>query len=238
MKYSKRYQTCWHDTDACRRMRPSQLLVYMQEASNHHVADTGMTLDDLRDEKKLGFILSKIQIAIYRPLVAYEDIQVQTWTCKGRGFSSPRCFRILKDGEVVAEANSQWALLGIEDRKFHRLEETGYQFEDEEPLALDIPPRIRFPAELALEKLGERRIVYSDLDYNMHMNNTRYPDMLCDYMPLADVGCIRGLSLSYLHEAAFGNVMTVLGGKHDGSYYFRTLNEEGTVCLEAQILLN
>ena len=114
MKYSKRYQTCWHDTDACRRMRPSQLLVYMQEASNHHVADTGMTLDDLRDEKKLGFILSKIQIAIYRPLVAYEDIQVQTWTCKGRGFSSPRCFRILKDGEVVAEANSQWALLGIE----------------------------------------------------------------------------------------------------------------------------
>lgn len=237
MIYSKSYQTCWHDTDACRRVRPSQLLVYMQEASNHHIASTGITLDQLRDEKKLAFILSKIQIALYRPLGAYDKIEVQTWTCKGRGFTSPRCFRILKDGEVVAEANTQWALLGVEDRQFHRLEETGYEFEDEEPLALTVPARIRFPADLPLETLGQRRIVYSDLDYNMHMNNTRYPDMLCDFMPLEDVGRIKGISLSYLREAAFGNVVTVLGAKRDESYYFRTLGEDGSVCLEAQVIV-
>lgn len=237
MIYSKSYQTCWHDTDACRRVRPSQLLVYMQEASNHHIASTGITLDQLRDEKKLAFILSKIQIALYRPLGAYEKIEVQTWTCKGRGFTSPRCFRILKDGEVVAEANTQWALLGVEDRQLHRLEETGYEFEDEEPLALTVPARIRFPADLSLETLGQRRIVYSDLDYNMHMNNTRYPDMLCDFMPLEDVGRIKGISLSYLREAAFGNVVTVLGAKRDESYYFRTLGEDGAVCLEAQVIV-
>lgn len=237
MIYSKSYQTCWHDTDACRRVRPSQLLVYMQEASNHHIASTGITLDQLRDEKKLAFILSKIQIALYRPLGAYDKIEVQTWTCKGRGFTSPRCFRILKDGEVVAEANTQWALLGVEDRQFHRLEETGYEFEDEDPLALTVPARIRFPADLPLETLGQRRIVYSDLDYNMHMNNTRYPDMLCDFMPLEDVGRIKGISLSYLREAAFGNVVTVLGAKRDESYYFRTLGEDGAVCLEAQVIV-
>ena len=237
MIYSKSYQTCWHDTDACRRVRPSQLLVYMQEASNHHIASTGITLDQLRDEKKLAFILSKIQIALYRPLGAYDKIEVQTWTCKGRGFTSPRCFRILKDGEVVAEANTQWALLGVEDRQFHRLEETGYEFQDEEPLALTVPARIRFPADLPLETLGQRRIVYSDLDYNMHMNNTRYPDMLCDFMPLEDVGRIKGISLSYLREAAFGNVVTVLGAKRDESYYFRTLGEDGAVCLEAQVIV-
>ena len=237
MIYSKSYQTCWHDTDACRRVRPSQLLVYMQEASNHHIASTGITLDQLRDEKKLAFILSKIQIALYRPLGAYDKIEVQTWTCKGRGFTSPRCFRILKDGEVVAEANTQWALLGVEDRQFHRLEETGYEFEDEEPLALTVPARIRFPADLPLKTLGQRRIVYSDLDYNMHMNNTRYPDMLCDFMPLEDVGRIKGISLSYLREAAFGNVVTVLGAKRDESYYFRTLGEDGAVCLEAQVIV-
>lgn len=237
MIYSKTFQTCWHDTDACRRVRPSRLLVYMQEASNRHIASTGITLDQLRDEKKLAFILSKIQIALYRPLGAYDKIEVQTWTCKGRGFTAPRCFRILKDGEVVAEANTQWALLGVEDRQFHRLEETGYEFEDEEPLALTVPARIRFPADLPLETLGQRRIVYSDLDYNMHMNNTRYPDMLCDFMPLEDVGRIKGISLSYLREAAFGNVVTVLGAKRDESYYFRTLGEDGAVCLEAQVIV-
>ncbi len=235
MKFSKHFQTCWHDTDACRQVRPSQLVVYMQEASNRHIASTGMSLDTLRDEKHLAFILSRIQIALYRPLSAYEDIEVQTWTCRGRGFSFPRCFRILRQGEIVAEAITLWALIGTEDRQFHRMEETGYVFEDEEPLSLSVPARIRFPADCPLEHLGVRQIVYSDLDYNMHMNNTRYPDMLCDFMPLSEVGAIRGISLSYLHEAAFGDKVTILSAKAGGSRYFRTVNEEGTVCLEAQI---
>ena len=59
MKFSLDYTTRWHDTDAERRLRPSTLLVYMQETSNRHVASTGMSLDRLRDEKGLAFILSK-----------------------------------------------------------------------------------------------------------------------------------------------------------------------------------
>lgn len=238
MKYSERYEIRWHDTDACRHMRPSQILMYMQETSNRHVAAIGMPLDDLRDEKHLAFILSRMRVAIYRRPAAFEQIEVQTWTNPARGFSSERSFRMLCGEEIVAEATSTWALLGTEDRKLHRPEETGYAFEDEEAVDTGLPVRIRIPADLTLENLGERRIVYSDLDYNMHMNNTHYPDMLCDYLPLEDVEKIRGFSLSYLHEAAYGNRITVLGARREDCYYFRTLNEEGTVCLEAQILLN
>ena len=68
MKFSMSYQTTWHDTDLCRRVRPSQILVYMQETSNRHMASCGMTLDQLRDEKGLAFILSRISIAYHRPL--------------------------------------------------------------------------------------------------------------------------------------------------------------------------
>ena len=65
MKFSIDYETRWHDTDASRFVRPSALLVYMQETSNRHVASIGMPLDELRDKKDLAFILSKIRIAIY-----------------------------------------------------------------------------------------------------------------------------------------------------------------------------
>ncbi|MBQ9783583.1 MAG: hypothetical protein IJW44_03590 [Clostridia bacterium] len=236
MIYSIPYQTRWHDTDANRQLRPSQLLVYMQETSNQHVAHVGMTLDELRDRKHLAFILSKIRLAFYRPLYAFEDIEVQTWTTPGRGYSSCRCFRILRGDEVIAEADSTWALINTETRQLCKPEETGYPFENEEALTLDVPNRIRFPSDCVPEEVAKRKIVYSDLDYNMHMNNTRYPDMLCDYLPLDTVGKIRGMTLSYLHEAAYGNTITVLRAQKDNVYYFRTLNEEGTVCLEAQIV--
>ena len=64
MRYSEIRQTCWHETDAQRHVRPSQLLVYMQETSNQPVSSFGTSLDELRDQKHLGFILSKLRLAI------------------------------------------------------------------------------------------------------------------------------------------------------------------------------
>lgn len=235
MKYSETYTVRWHDTDADRLMRPSQMVAYMQETSNHHVASTGMSLDDLRDEKQLAFILSRMRVAIHRRPVAFETVEVETWTNPSRGFSSERSFRMKCGEEILAEAVSAWALIGTEDRKFHRPEESGYVFEDEAPADTGLAPRLRIPSDLPMETLGIRPIVYSDLDYNMHMNNTHYPDMLCDYMPLEDVRKIVGISLSYLREAAYADRITVTGGKAEDSYYFRTFNENQEVCLEAQI---
>lgn len=237
MIFSKTYQTVWHDTDYLRRVRPSQLLVYMQETSGEHMKACGRSLDALRDEKGLAFLLSKLSLAIYRPLYAYEEIEVQTWTCPSRGYASNRDFRILRGGEVIAEAESVWALVDLKSGRLCRGDVAEYGFEDEEPLGLPLPARFRFPEGIEPEVIGTRRIVYSDLDYNGHMNNTHYPDMLCDFLPNEAHGSIRGMTLSYLHEAALGDTMTLLGAYHDGSYYVRTRNEAGTTCLEAQILL-
>ena len=236
MKYSIDYVTRWHDTDACRRVRPTALLVYMQETSNRHVADSGMSLDELRDKKDLAFILSKIRIAFHRPLSAFENIKVETFTCPSRGYASTRCFRILANNEVVAEADTLWALVDIKDKNLKKIEESGYAFDDEEPLALDLPTRTRAPSSVEMTEVGKRTIHYSDIDYNMHMNNTRYPDMLCDYMPLEQVGNIRGMTLSYLREAAYGDTLTILRGEGEGCYYFKTVSSKGETCLEAVVL--
>ncbi|MBQ8850744.1 MAG: hypothetical protein IJ011_10465 [Clostridia bacterium] len=236
MVFSTDYTTRWHDTDAERNVRPSAVLVYMQETSNKHLAESGMSLDTLRDEKGLAFILSKIRIAFHRPLHAFEDIHVETFTCPSRGYSSLRGYRILSGGEVVAEADTTWALLDIKERQLRRMEETGYVFDDEPALSLNVPSRTRAAADIEMVELGNRHIVYSDLDYNMHMNNTHYPDMLCDFLPIEKVGHIKGMTLSYLHEAAFGDTVNVFRGEKDGTYYFRTVNGEGVICLEAVVV--
>ena len=35
MLYSEKFQVRWHDTDATREVRPSEVLAYMQETANH-----------------------------------------------------------------------------------------------------------------------------------------------------------------------------------------------------------
>ena len=236
--FSEKYKTKWHDTDASRRVTATKMLVLMQETSNHHLESAGPSLDKLRDERGLAFLLSKIRMRIYKPLYAAEDIEVQTWTYASRGYSFPRCYRIVRGEEIIAEADTVWALVDISSRALIKAADCdAYEFEDQAPSELDLPTRFRLPVGLELVSIGERRIVWSDLDYNMHMNNTRYADMLCDFLPIDEVHSIKGMSLSYLHEAHFGDTVTVYGRREEGSYLIRTVNSEGKACLEAQVIM-
>ena len=93
-----------------------------------------------------------------------------------------------------------------------------------------------------MELAGTRRVTYSDVDYNGHMNNTKYPDMLCDFLPDATRRRVSGLSLSYLHEAPYGFDLSVYRAPWEGTagergYLFRTVDYAGNTCLEALMLV-
>ena len=239
MIFTKKYTTKWHDTDAERRVRATQMLVYMQETSNHHMRACGPELDLLRDEYGLAFLLSKIRFEIYEPLFAFEDIEVDTWTCHSRGYSILRFYRIRKGKKTIAIADTTWALMNLKEMTLVSGEALDgiYDFQNDAPIELDIPKRFRLPSELSLECIGKRKITYSDLDYNMHMNNTKYPDMLCDFMPIGQIKNIRGFLLSYVNEAAFGDELSINHAFVDNTHYFRTTKGEGKVCLESIVVL-
>ena len=66
MVYTERYKTRWHDTDASRKLHPSEILTYMQETANRQFVNAGRDLDGERDTKHIGFILSKISLDFYK----------------------------------------------------------------------------------------------------------------------------------------------------------------------------
>ena len=69
MKHTENFTVKWHDTDAHRTVRPSEILVYMQECANLQLEHSGLSLDALRDERKLAFILSKIKIILHKKVL-------------------------------------------------------------------------------------------------------------------------------------------------------------------------
>jgi acyl-ACP thioesterase len=240
MYFTQAYLTKWHDTDADRIIRPSQLMVYLQETANLHMIHAGQSLDELRDTQCLAFILTRMSLEIHQHVGAHEDIQVRTWITHGKGCNYPRYFSMERpDGSVIAQACSHWVLLDLNTHLPCRADAYRYNYEPEEPLALTPPRRFTVPEEMVC--VGERRIVYSDLDYNGHMNNTRYPDMVCDYLSeMTDESQayrVSALSLSYLKESHLGATLTVTRSERgeDGTVSVRTLNESGETCLEALV---
>ena len=240
MFYSEEFRVRWHETDLNRVNRPSAFLTILQETANHQLHDAGMDLDALRDEKRVGFILSRIAAKIASPLRAYETITAQTWICPSRGVNFERCFRVLRGGEPIAVCWSSWGLLSLDERRLLPVDALDYPITPEEKLLpAGVPCRFHLPHTSEMEFVGTRTIRYSDLDYNGHMNNTRYPDMLADFLPDPTSVWVNGFSLSFLQEAKFGGTLSVYrapkppAAGEDEGFFFRTVDEEGNTCLEA-----
>ena len=106
----------------------------------------------------------------------------------------------------------------------------------------------------AMQTVGQKEVRYSDLDYNGHMNNTYYLDVLCDYVPELAAGTHR-VSFARVHyskEAPLGDVLTILrsdaillsesdaaqyGVPADCKYIFRTLKADGEMNIQGELVL-
>ena len=104
-------------------------------------------------------------------------------------------------------------------------------------MELDLPVRMKIPEEVNLALVGERTVEYADIDMNGHMNNTRYPDMLCSYLDSMQGKRVISITLHFQSEAPLGETIRIYHGEMDGVHYLRTARENGSTNVEAEILV-
>ncbi len=235
MKYIEKDVVRAHDVAKNDTVRPSVLWRYMQEVANHSMRDEGPSYPALLD-KGLAFLLSRMTMMAYIPLRQHEPITVETWGCPSRGLSFERCYRVLTaDGRVAAEGIGTWALLDLSTKRLRRVTDVSLGYSTDEAIAeLSASNRFRIPGGLTLEPVGTRRVYYSDTDVMGHMNNTNYPDMLCDFLPEPGEGFVRRVSISFQREAALGAEIEIrraeepTGEQGLSRFYFETKIGEET----------
>ncbi|MBR6807739.1 MAG: hypothetical protein IKM46_05075 [Clostridia bacterium] len=236
MKWTEKYKLGAAETDVNSIASPSAILRYMQDSSNSQMLALKPTYEELL-EQGLSFVLSKITVSMYGTLKAHDSFEGETWACPSKGVTFNRCYRIKKDDIIVAEASSVWALLNINERKLCRVTDVELNYGEDEPLELDTPTRFRIPPEVNLTLVGERIVEYADCDLNGHMNNTRYPDILCSYITSMKGVRPAKMSINFVSEAPLGCSIKIYSGFYDDAYYVRTVRDDGKVNAEAEIIL-
>jgi acyl-ACP thioesterase len=235
MKTYTKQKVDTHHCDAAGNLKASALLKFMQECSTIQLESSPMSQAKLVEDGKT-YVLCRLNMSVYKSVSAGDEIEVSTWPCESRGLSFIRCYQARLDGSIIAEATTVWGIINIEARKFCRVSDFELGIETDEPLELDSPSRIHIPSDVSLALIGERPVVYSDLDINGHMNNTVYPDMLCDFIPVMSKKRILMLGINYSSEVKEGDVLKVYLGEGDGQYYIRTVKGDGNINCEAIIM--
>lgn len=237
MRWSGEYRVNANDVDVNNIVSASGVLRFMQDAAFSQMETDGLSYGTLVDAFGVAFVLSRLRMSLYAPLYSHDRIVCESWACPSRGATFMRCHRILRGGEIAAEAVSAWALIGIDDRRLHRVGEIAMPYGEDDLLELDSPARLKIPPETSMSLVGERTVEYADIDANGHMNNTKYPDLLCSYL-----GDMRGQRVVSLHmhfqaEAPLGATVKFYHGIANDAHYLRTVRGDGSVNVEAEILL-
>ena len=185
------YQQTFHINDAAvdcfGRLKPSMLLFYVQEVSGIHADTLGAGFDALM-AKNLFWAILRTRVQIARLPRSGETIRVETWPMPTSRVAYPRSVVAYDEaGAEVFRAISLWCLMDTQSRSMVLPGKSGVIVEGTlRGNELAVPGSL---AVKGLENTRQRQVLFSDLDRNGHMNNTRYMEWCSDLLPSGFHSC-------------------------------------------------
>ena len=175
------------ECDANNLWRPGAILTEMQEAAGTHSSSVGCGREVIV-QSGIAWVVTRLELRMLRYPSSGEKITIRTWHRPTRHRLFPRYFEIRDGrGEVVAQASSLWLLMDLETRQSVSADRLPVQLPDNS----DAPEIMPLPGAIAAldapEKVILRETVYTDLDANGHVNNTKYADWLCNALGIEEM---------------------------------------------------
>ena len=160
------------DVDSNYELRLSNLFKILQLVASNHVHTLKVGHEELLAHNLL-WVLIRMEVKIIRTPKLDEEILVTTHPGDQKSFIFPRYFQIYdKKGNLIINASSMWALIDKTTRKVvlkpaDLVSLKGETNKEDMPL----PEKVIGDASSLVET---RRVRYTDIDLNGHLNNTSY----------------------------------------------------------------
>ena len=211
------------ECDMMGRMKLSAVLRQMQEIGNLHLEEVGYSYEKLR-ELGMAFLASKIYIKVNRMPNEREQIIQVTAPKKTKGIYFFRDIDFYDtEGNLLIETHAALILVSAAGDKHTvlRPKEFDFPFECDDNTDYSISS---WKANIPNENITEdyRKIRYSDIDCNRHMNNAVYADIVYDFMPIeaAKNKEIDEFRIFFKNEAFLGETIKIESCMYDDQKTF------------------
>lgn len=206
--YQKDFQIDHRVTDCFGRLKPASVLMFVQEMAGQHVDRMALQPDPA--EKNLLWVILRHRVQITRLPQKGQTIRLETWPMPTTRVAYPRSVVAYDEkGEELFRSVSLWVLMDKDSRAMVLPGKTGVLV----PGILrgnELPsPHSLVPASCGASV--SRRVAFTDLDENMHMNNSRYLEWVADLLPASFYADheLQDVTMCYLAEAREGDELEV-----------------------------
>jgi len=198
----KPFEVTSADTDMHNRLRLGSLVNMLIQSAISSADMLGFGFSGLKDQH-LFWVLSRLSLEIYEPIMWYDQLIVETWPKDVERIIYLRDFVIKNQrNQTVAKATSGWLAIDLQSKRpkvIQGLEgEVFYKLKDKH--ALDFSPEKLGAIESDNKSL--HTTTYFDIDLNKHVTSTRYVDWMMDRFSLEfhKNNYPRALTINYIKE--------------------------------------
>jgi medium-chain acyl-[acyl-carrier-protein] hydrolase len=222
------------EIDMSGRLHPDRLLAFLLNCAWKHANQTDFSYSAL-SERNWMWVLSKIQMEIYRMPVWGEPIILETW---GKGLEKLYALRdfavTTSKGEKLCSATSAWLILDKTSHRPQRLESIMKSFpwmSERNEISTVVKKVAAGSIATFCNEIG---VVYSDIDVNKHVNATRYLKWIMDSYPSEKQTkqMLKHIDISFLNEATLEDQVVVsIDANYDGDLCtIRRWNDNQELC--------
>ena len=181
--YSQNFRILASSVDRYGRLKPAIMLSYIQEVAGVHGSALGASYEALA-QKGLFWAIIRQKVQVTRMPMEGEQIRLETWAMPATRTYFPRSTVAYdQDGQEIFRSIGMWVLMDAGTRSLVLPGKSGVEVQGRLTGS-----ELKAPSSLAPRDLTHttcRRVGYSDLDRNGHMNNTRCLEWIGDLLPSA-----------------------------------------------------
>ena len=224
------------DIDATLRARIYTVGDLILQAANDDADMLGFGVRDL-NLGNASWVLSRMAVEMRRLPERHEVIDIYTWVSDyGRLFTTRNMTVADSEGVEIGAAVTLWAMIDLDTRRPLDLS----PLSNKATSLVDREPPIERPRKVGNIEYAQEypyTVVYSDIDFNGHVNSMKYLEWMVDVL-MAGPGAatVRNghfrFDINYLHEAKLGEPLTICSAAGDaGAHTFDIRNDEGvSIC--------
>ena len=187
------------DCDLTGQWKPSAILEVMQELAGIHGTLIGVGRNALL-QQGVVWVLTRVEVVMDRYPKIGDTVSIETFPMPVRRWFFPRYFIFRNEqGEEIGRAGSLWVLLDVNTRKMAKPDICAALMPDNSDLLapLGLPATV---TEVSGTLETDTHIpVYTDLDINGHVNNTKYMDWCCNALGIDTMkeNCLSRFDVNY-----------------------------------------
>ncbi len=227
--FTQNYEIKDNMVDCQGYLKPSQILFIAQDMGGRHCRELALSYDEMA-AKGLFWAVSRHRVQITRLPKSGELLRVETWAMPTTAAAYPRSVVAYDEGgKECFRAISLWVIMTLDTRKMISPSKSGIQLAGVVRGLELASPKGLVPRDMG--SFSSRKVCYTDIDRNGHMNNTRYMEWMDDLFPsdFHRTHHLKELLMCYLAESREGQTLDMhYGTEEDGCVRVDAYRKEGT----------